>query len=102
LFLLVQEGRVELIGLHAALYTGLLADYLRQDLQFTPHVTLGRFTQQPNKYQQAFEDASRLSLDYECVVDRLHLVKIDEQPLQIVASKEFLLQAIPGLSITHD
>src|SRR5919202_3129427 len=84
LFLLIQEGRVDLIGLYDALYTGLLADYRRQDLQFTPHVTLGRFTLQPDKYQQAFNDANQLSLDYECVVDRLHLVKIHEEPLQIV------------------
>ena len=95
LFLLVQEGRVDLIGLYDALYTGLLADYRRKDLQFTPHVTLGRFTLQPDKHQQAFDDANQLSLDYECVMDRLHLVKIHEEPLQIVWSKEFLLQAVP-------
>src|SRR5581483_4173487 len=95
LLLLVQEGAAELIGLYQALYSGMLAQYLRQDIQFTPHLTLGRFTEQPEKFRKAFDEAQQLNLDYECVMDRVNLVKIDEGPLQIVWSKEFLLQAVP-------
>jgi len=44
LYLCPDEGSSTLIRLHDRLYTGPLADELRLDLPYIPHVTLGRFS----------------------------------------------------------
>jgi 2'-5' RNA ligase len=90
LFLLLQEGRAEVIHLHDRLYTGMLAPYLRTDLPYVPHVTLGSFDD-AELCSQALREAERAPLHYQCLVDRLHLVKINEDRSRIIWSKEFLL-----------
>ena len=90
LFLVLQEGRAEVIHLHDRIYTGVLAPYLRTDLPYVPHVTLGAFDD-GELCSQALGDVERDRLNYECVLDRLHLVKINEDRSLIVWSKEFLL-----------
>ncbi len=91
LFLLIQEGNADVIRLHDELYTTLLAGYDRDDLPFVPHVTLGSFTEGRQRCLQALEQAEQMELDYQSVVDRLHLVKINNDRSQIIWSKEFLL-----------
>jgi 2'-5' RNA ligase len=93
LFLLVQEGKTEIIGLHREIYTGLLADYRKEDAPFIPHVTLGVFAENLHDYDEALEEAKRLDLDCRCVLDKIHLVKADDAGTQIVWSKEFPLSA---------
>ena len=90
LFLVLQEGRAEVIHLHDRIYTGILAPYLRTDLPYVPHVTLGSFGE-AELCSQARRDAERDSLNYQCVLDRLHLVMINEDRSRIGWSKEFLL-----------
>ncbi|HVG19109.1 MAG TPA: 2'-5' RNA ligase family protein [Blastocatellia bacterium] len=93
LFLLVQEGKTEIIDLHRKIYTELLADYRKEDAPFIPHVTLGVFAENLNVYDEALEEAKRLDLDYRCMLDKLHLVKANDERTQIVWSKEFSLSA---------
>jgi len=57
-----------------------------------PHVTLGMFSGKNEEYSQALKEAEQLKLDYECMLDRLHLIKINDERSQIVWSKEFLLK----------
>jgi 2'-5' RNA ligase len=91
LFLLIQEGKMEVIRLHDELYTGILAKHLRDALPFVPHMTLGSFAEDEDRYLQALEEAERMQLDYQSIVDRLHLLKVNRNRSQIVWSKEFLL-----------
>lgn len=91
LFLLIQEGKADVIRLHDELYTGVLAEYYRDDLPFAPHITLGSFAEGGHPWLQALEEAERAGLDYQSVVDRLHLVKVNRGRSQIIWSKEFLL-----------
>jgi len=42
-YLVPDEGHAALSLLHDALYTGPLADHLRMDLPYTPHITVGTF-----------------------------------------------------------
>ena len=94
--------------LHRELYSGRLATHHRPDLEFIPHLGLGLFARQDSnydirnpqkvsldaeKYSQALKEAQQLNLDYACVVDRLHLVKITDDISEIVWSKEFALPA---------
>ena len=72
-------------------YTGVLAAYHQEDLPFVPHVTLGSFTEDTHRCSQALEEAEQMELGYRCVVDRLHLVKINNDRSLVIWSKEFLL-----------
>jgi len=91
LFLLVQEGSANLVGLHDKIYTSILAGYRNENVAFIPHLTLGVFSEDAGAYALALEEARRLDLDYHCVVDRLHLVKVNDERSRIVWSREFSL-----------
>lgn len=91
LFLLLQEGNEEVIGLHEAMYTGILAPHHQSKIAFTPHVTLGRFEGETGRYIEALKEAEDLNLNHECLFDRVHLVKVDDERTCVVWSKEFLL-----------
>ena len=41
LFLVPEEGREEIAALHDQLYEGVLRPYLRDDMPFLPHITVG-------------------------------------------------------------
>ena len=60
-------------------------------MPFVPHITLGSFSEEGARCQEALEEAERLRLAYRSVVDRLHLVKVNDARTQITRSKEFLL-----------
>ena len=77
LFLVLQEGRPEAIDLHDRIYTGMLAPFLRTDLPYSPHITLGSFGD-AELCSQALREAERNTLDFECLLDRVHLVKIKD------------------------
>ena len=91
LYLLVQEGSGNIVDLHHEIYTGLLAHYQKEDVPFVPHLTLGFFGENVDKYPKALEEAKRLNLDFRSLLDKVHLVKINDDRSQIVWSKEFLL-----------
>lgn len=106
MFLILAEGNEDVIRLHQELYAGILAPYYRPDIEFIPHLGLGLFARQDanydirnpqqlsldaEKYSQALEEAQQLGLDYACVVDRLHLVKISDDLSEIVWNREFAL-----------
>jgi 2'-5' RNA ligase len=87
---LIQEGRANIIHLHDEVYTGLLADYWRKDNPFVPHLTLGVLDKNSMNYREVLQEAEELSIDYHCVLDKLHLVKVNDDRSKIVWSKEFL------------
>ncbi len=91
LFLLIQEGNTDILRLHDEIYTGLLTDYHRKDIPFVPHLTLGVLNRDPNEDTRVLEEAKQLNLDYYCMLDRLHLVKINDDRSEILWRKEFIL-----------
>ena len=91
LFLMVQEGNADIISLQSGIYTGVLADYRKEDIPYVPHLTLGVFAKNANEYAEALEEAKRLDLDYRCVLDKVHLVKVNDDRTQIVWNGEFPL-----------
>lgn len=90
LFLLLNKGVGDVIRLHEEIYAGLLSEYRNEVRPFIPHMTLGVFTGKNEEYAQALKEAERLNLDYECMLDRLHLIKVNDERSQIVWGKEFL------------
>ena len=93
LFLLLADGTLDIIRLHDELYTELLSPYLRKDIPFVPHVTLGAFGENAVLCRQALSEAEPMDLDYQSRVDRLDLVKINDDRSGIGWSKVFLLHA---------
>lgn len=106
LFLVLQEGNDHAIRLHDELYTGILAEYHREDIEFIPHLGLGVFTQHDanydpldpqktqldsDRYARALAEAAQLDFDYHCVIDKLTLVKLTNDVSRIEWTKEFLL-----------
>src|ERR1700722_7841237 len=106
LFLTPEEGRNEVIKLHDALYSGILAQYLRTDIEFIPHVSLGLFTQKDQHYtvfnptqvdldqalyNKALTEAENLNFDYSFELDRLFLIKLNEQRTKILTERQFKL-----------
>ena len=90
LFLLLNKGEGDVIRLHEEIYAGLPSEYRNEVRPFIPHMTLGVFTGKNEEYAQALKEAERLNLDYECMLDRLHLIKVNDERSQIVWGKEFL------------
>jgi len=97
LFLTIGKGEREVKGLYQALYTGILAQYRRDDIEFVPHVALGLFVKDratydwnraqdsefdQENYDAALRDAERMQLDSGWMVRKLHLVKIPDDVLQ--------------------
>lgn len=91
LFLTLEEGYGDVVRLYREMYTGILTKYRRDDIEFVPHISLGLFlkegttydSEHPQRtqfdergYEQALEEAKEEGLDFGCVVDKLHLIKI--------------------------
>jgi 2'-5' RNA ligase len=94
LFLELVEGASGFVELHRALYAGILAEYLRSDLEYVPHLGLGLFLKSgatyswdaPReddfdraRYDRALLEASELKLDGRCCVRTLDLVCIPDE-----------------------
>jgi hypothetical protein len=116
LLLLLKEGNREAVALHDELYTGILAPYLRRDIEYIPHIGIGLFVRKDAGYNaldpkivdfdaklyiQALKEAESLKIDSFDTVDRLVLTKeilkagatlhIDRT---VVSSKEIKLQSV--------
>jgi hypothetical protein len=109
LFLPLEDGNAEVIRLHSEIYTGILFPYLRQDIEFVPHISLGLFVKggvsydprnpqeldfDERKYTAALHEAEELGRDYSYVLDKLHLVTLADDFSSIEESSEFLLGGI--------
>ena len=121
LLLLLKKGNEEALALHDELYSGILSPYLRKDIKYVPHISIGLFVRKgaeydaldPKKadfdaklYSQALGEAKSLKIDSVDTVDRLFLEKViiktgalklrntplDNDLVEIVSSKEIKLQ----------
>lgn len=90
LFLEAKEGNDEIIKLHSQLYSGMLASYLRADIPFSPHLTLGHFRTENDdfdkeSYDKAYTEASGMNLNINCNFDNINLIRGDGlSPVQII------------------
>lgn len=82
LFLLAKEGNEEIVKLHDKLYSGVLTPYLRKDIPFIPHITLGYFKTSDNVFNQelfekAYIQADEMNIDINCNFNNIALIKGD-------------------------
>ncbi|MEH2153508.1 2'-5' RNA ligase family protein [Nostoc sp.] len=92
MFLMVEEGKVDMVKLHNELYTGILAEYIRENLPFVPHLTLGKFIKDTEKFLQVLEEVQHFDLNYRCFVDKVHLINIVDEQRSIIWTQEFILR----------
>jgi hypothetical protein len=107
LLLVLEKGNAEVSGLHRDIYSGILADYRRKDIEFIPHIALGLFVEQTaaydyknprqmkcdvRKYEAALREAESLGLDFDTVFDTLQLIKLSDDFSQAVKGREFSLK----------
>ncbi|MBY9004862.1 MAG: 2'-5' RNA ligase family protein [Candidatus Lokiarchaeota archaeon] len=106
LFLMVKNGNKEMIQLHDELYQGILSPYLRNDLEYIPHISLGHFIKKSSQnnqrtssddlfdeslYKLALEEAENLNFIYQTKIKTVQLVQINEEFTQTTNLMEFLL-----------
>ena len=63
LYLIAQEGATNFIELHNALYGGVLAQHLRSELPYMPHITLGHLAKPTENFSLDRPQASQLDGD---------------------------------------
>jgi len=113
LLLTLKEGNDKVIGLHDELYGGILAPYLRTDIQYIPHIGLGEFIEEGElgllrrkrlhlkkptqvaldeaRYEIALEEARNLNLSYSTKLDKLQMIEIDDDYTNVKDIEEFPL-----------
>lgn len=87
LFLNVKRGTDQLIELHDRLYSGLLASFLRPELTYRPHLTVGRLPDTAS-FRAALDEATQVILAFEATVEAVTLYRIEPgltRPIEHVA-----------------
>lgn len=107
LFLNITKGKENFIGLHDELYTDVLEPFLRKDLPFSPHLTLGHFIGKNNEYKisdpkqvvfdestynKALIEAGQSNMKYATKIDSLTLITLNDDFSRILESEEFRLK----------
>lgn len=101
LMLSLKEGNDYVISLHDELYTGILSQYRREDLPFTPHVGLGFFGKKEydihnptsmipideDKYSLALAEINEEELTYKETVDELSVLELNNSFTSCTALK---------------
>ena len=102
LFLTLKEGDAQVKKLYQSLYTGILTEYRRDDIEFVPHLGLGLFMKQGStydwdspresdfdqeRYEEALCQAKALPLASSIPVEKLSLTKIPDVILEWATGK---------------
>ncbi len=102
LFLTLAKGEAQVKKLYQSLYTGILAGYRRDDIEFVPHLGLGLFMKEGSKYdwdnpretdfdkeryEEALQEARALPLHLIFRVEKLQLTKMSDEVLEWATGK---------------
>lgn len=87
-FLVPDEGFSDIVRLHDRLYTGPVADFLRLDIPFIPHVGIAN-TPEPEDCKALVDELNRERFEIWGRVDALDVVEYDGETVQTV--KQFSL-----------
>lgn len=79
IFLNCVEGTEMLINLHDEIYNNILPQYLRKDISYEPHITLGQ--------GKTVDFLSDFDHEFEAVIDEIVLEEIGENEESIIVKK---------------
>lgn len=78
-----RTGAGSLIALHDRLYGGILAPYLRDDIEYLPHITLAR-TANPQQFSDALDAAEgTLSGEYRALLGHASLLSLSGEGVHL-------------------
>ena len=80
-FLVPDEGFSDIVRLHDRLYTGPLADFLRLDLPFLPHVGIAN-TPQPKKCKEIVDALNAENVEIRGRIEGLDVVEYEGKSVQ--------------------
>lgn len=80
-FLVPDEGFSDIVRLHDRLYTGPLADFLRLDVPFIPHVGIAN-TPEPEDCKAIIDDLNAENFEIEGRVESLDVVEYDGETVR--------------------
>jgi len=83
LFLEVERGKEKIEELHDRLYTGPLLQFLRTDIPYIPHVTVGR-KESAELAAKVVKDMPSFHEKLNCVIDRISVERIGENGESII------------------
>ncbi|GAB6549525.1 2'-5' RNA ligase family protein [Bacillus mobilis] len=83
LYLEVEEGKEQIEELHDMLYTGPLIQFLKEDIPYIPHVTVGR-KESAELAAEVAKDIQSFPEKLQCVVDRISVERIGENGESII------------------
>ncbi|MBL3821312.1 MULTISPECIES: 2'-5' RNA ligase family protein [Bacillus cereus group] len=83
LFFEVEGGRKPIEELHDMLYTGPLIQFLKEDIPYLPHVTVGR-KESAELAAEVAKDIHSLPEKLQCVIDRISVERIGENGESII------------------
>ncbi|HDR4423471.1 TPA: 2'-5' RNA ligase family protein [Bacillus cereus] len=83
LFLRVEKGKEQIEELHDMLYTGPLIQFLKEDITYIPHVTVGR-KECAELAAEVAKEIHSFPEKLQCVVDRISVERIGENGESII------------------
>ncbi|NIM49263.1 MAG: hypothetical protein GTN78_19790 [Gemmatimonadales bacterium] len=102
LLLTLREGNQTVKELYRSLYSGILSEFRRDDIEFVPHLGLGLFLKEGARYdpwspresdfaaaeyESALQEAKALRVDYSTNVQTLHLVTIPGELMEWITGQ---------------
>ncbi len=89
LFLVPDEGYEKIVKIHDTLYTGILADRLRQDIPYVPHITIGVF----NSEQECDKVSDKLDKEKLSIAGRIlsiDVISLEKNKVETIAKFELI------------
>lgn len=83
LFLEVEGGKEQIEELHDLLYTGPLIQFLKEDIPYIPHVTVGR-KESAELAAEVAKEIHSFPQKLQCVIDRISVERIGENGESII------------------
>lgn len=83
IFLNVEKGKEQVKKLHDTLYEGPLAEFLRSDIPYIPHVTVGRKENEKQAIEIA-EKMPKLSMRLRCLIEKVSVERVGESGESII------------------
>lgn len=82
-FLVPEEGRDEIVALHDRLYGGLLRPFLREDVPFLPHITVGG-SAEFGQCQRLAEELNRAHFAVQGAIENIDLIEVTSEGVKPV------------------
>lgn len=107
LFLALNSGESKVKKLSDDLYSGILSEFHRKDIKFIPHISLGLFLKNPMQYdlinpeellfnyetyRKAYSEAESFEFNFECKVNNLELVDLNDEFSKIKPIHKFIIK----------